>query len=84
MASGRVYCVSTEGERIPANEFEFSQTRKSDSFANGNGGFASDIDRVSNDNFSEGYGDTNASNKIDQATGKPRTTTSGPVYSEEI
>ena len=35
------------------------------------------------DEMDEGYGDTNASNKIDPVTGKPRVTTKPPVYSEE-
>jgi hypothetical protein len=35
------------------------------------------------DEMEEGYGDTNASNKIDPVTGKPRVTTTQPVYSEE-
>ena len=83
MSTGRIFCVSSQGERIPAPEFDFSQTVKSDSFANGNGGFANDIDGVGDDEFHEGYGDDNASSKIDPVTGKPRVSTNQPVYSEE-
>jgi hypothetical protein len=54
--SGMVYCVSDDGEKIPANEFDFSECIKSDSFSNGNGGFASDIDKVQNFDEDDDYG----------------------------
>ena len=35
------------------------------------------------DEIEEGYSDDNANSKIDPVTGKPRVTTTQPVYSEE-